>query len=96
MPLTPEQRSLRARIASQTRWANESGKTQGQRGQKGLRARFLRETREKYPDLDEPEIQRRADHALKAHMAQLALKSSKARSARAAGSRAGGPLGQRQ
>ena len=79
--LTPEQRSLRASIAANTRWANENGKTQGVRGQKGLRAKFEREIRAKFPDLGAAEIERRADHALKAHMQRMALKSSKARQA---------------
>jgi hypothetical protein len=79
--LTPEQRSLRARIAANTRWANEAGKAQGVRGQKGLRAKFRRDVRAKFPDLAADEIERRTDHALKAHMQRIALKSSKARAA---------------
>ena len=54
--LTPEQRSMRASAASNTRWASEDGKAQGKRGQQGLRAKFVRETRAKFPNLDEDQI----------------------------------------
>jgi hypothetical protein len=83
--LTPEQRSMRASLASHARWADEDGKAQGKRGQQGLRAKFLRETRAKFPNLDVFEIQKRADHALKAHMMRLALKASKAKQAKRGG-----------
>ncbi|MGH3464912.1 MAG: hypothetical protein ACRDP9_25885 [Kribbellaceae bacterium] len=83
--LTPEQRTLRARIAANTRWAgDEDRKAHGDRAQRGLRARFEREVD---PDgtLPEKERKRRAESLYKAHMARLALKSSKARAARKAG-----------
>jgi len=79
--LTPAQRSIPARIAANTRWSAEDGKGNAQRAQAGLRARFLRETRERFPDLSPAEIERRADSAFRAHMQRLALKSSKARGA---------------
>jgi len=76
--LTPEQRTLRARIAANTRWSQEDPTENAVRGQKGLRARFLREVD---PDsaLTPAERERRADAAYRAHMARLALASSKAR-----------------
>ena len=77
--LTPAQRSIRARIAAHTRWSTEDGKANAQRAQAGLQARFVRETRERFPDLPDAEIERRADSAFRAHMQRLALKSSKAR-----------------
>jgi hypothetical protein len=79
--LTPEQRSMRARIAANTRWSRESGKANAVRAQSGLRARFEREVD---PDsqLAPVERQRRADAAYRAHMTRLALKSSKARASR--------------
>jgi hypothetical protein len=79
--LTPAQRSIRARIAANTRWAAENGKANAERAQAGLRTRFLRETRERFPELSDTEIQRRAESAFRAHMQRLALKSSKARNA---------------
>jgi hypothetical protein len=81
--LTPEQRSIRAKIAAHTRWAgNEDRKANAVRAQNGLRAKFVREARAKWPDLAELEIEHRAEHAYLAHMQRLALKSSKARTAR--------------
>jgi hypothetical protein len=77
--LTPAQRSTRARIAANTRWSGENGKANAERAQAGLKAKFVRETRERFPELSEPEIQRRAESAYRAHMQRLALKSSKAR-----------------
>jgi hypothetical protein len=82
MSLTPEQRTLRAKANAHKRWASEDPKANAIRGQAGLRAKFEREARAKWPDLPEDVIQRRSDHALKAHMLSLALKSSKARTAR--------------
>jgi hypothetical protein len=82
-PLTPEQRTLRARIAANTRWAREDANANAVRASKGLLARFEREAREQWPDLPEREIKKRADRAYKAHMQSLALRSSRARSERA-------------
>ena len=82
--LTPEQRTMRARIAANTRWSREDPKPGAERGQRGLHARFLREVD---PDgtLPQAERERRAEAAYRAHMARLALASSKARTARKAG-----------
>lgn len=83
--LTPEQRSLRARIAANTRWSAENGKANAQRAQAGLRAKFRRAVAEKSPGLSDAELDRRADAAYRAHMARLAFASSKARRARRGG-----------
>lgn len=82
-PLTPEQRSQRARLAALTRWAHENPTKNAKRGQAGLLARFEREAD---PDgvLSTAERARRAEAALKAHMAKLALASSMARAKRKA------------
>jgi hypothetical protein len=84
MALTPEQRTLRARIAAAARWAGEDPAANAARGQAGLINRFRREVD---PDgtLPEAERERRAQSAYRAHMSRLALASSKAR-ARKAGS----------
>lgn len=81
MALTPEQRRLRAQIAANSRWSREDPSANARRAQAGLRARFEREVD---PDgaLPEPERQRRAESAYRAHMQRLALASSKARAAR--------------
>jgi hypothetical protein len=77
--LTPIQRVQRARIAALTRWSREDPKANAERGQAGLRLKFVRETRERFPDLGDAEIERRADAAYRAHMARLAFQRSKAR-----------------
>lgn len=80
-PMTPAQYTMRARIAAQARWSRESGADQAKRGQEGLLARFERDVD---PDgvLDPVERRRRAESARKAHMSRLALKSSRARTAK--------------
>lgn len=84
--LTPEQRTMRARLAALTRWSQEDNpKANGQRAQAGLREKFRREVAQQFPDLAPAELERRADAAYRAHMVRLALASSKARSARKAG-----------
>jgi hypothetical protein len=87
--LTPQQRTLRARKAALDRWSRENPAEQAARGQAGLPARFEREAREADPAASDAEIARRAESARRAHMAGLALASSKARGARKAGNGAG-------
>jgi hypothetical protein len=79
MPLTREQRTLRARVAAHARWSKEDPAANAARGQAGLLARFGREVREAEPGLSEAEYERRAASAYRAHMGRLALASSKAR-----------------
>ena len=83
--LTPEQRTLRAKKAAFTRWANEDGQANAVRAQKGLYAKFEREAAEKFPDLTPVARAKRAEAAYHAHMVGLALKSSTARAARKGG-----------
>ncbi len=85
MPLTPEQRALRARAAAYASWAATSDPSaRGRPGQAALRSRFEREVD---PDgvLPSAERARRAEAARKAFFARLALASSKARAARKSG-----------
>ena len=82
-PLTPEQRTLRARLAAHTmhsRVADERAHTAPARA--AFNARWEKEVD---PDgiLPPAERSRRAEHARKAYFTALALKSAKARSARA-------------
>jgi hypothetical protein len=75
-PLT--ERSLHARLAAHAKWAQ----TDPVEGTAAARAKFLlRFIDEVDPDriLPEPERLRRAEHARKAYMTKLALKSAKAR-----------------
>ena len=76
--MTPEQRTMRARKAGLTTHARHDSKVIAARARRGFLARFEREVD---PDglLSEAERIRRAKLALRAHMAGLALKSSKAR-----------------
>jgi len=81
-PLTPEQRSLRARIASHVSWANtEDPKARTAPARSAFFDRFERQVD---PDgvLDPADRRRRAEHARKAHMQRLALKSARARRSR--------------
>jgi hypothetical protein len=79
--LTPTQRTLRARIAANTRWAQENPKANAERGQAGLLAKFENQVD---PDLVLPQAERtrRAEAARRAHMQQLAFRSSKVRGTR--------------
>lgn len=83
MSLTPEQRSMRARIAAHARWAKEDPKPAAQRMRSGIIARFEREV-DPEGQLPPAERRRRAEAARRAHMTRLAFASSKARGQRAA------------
>lgn len=76
--LTPEQRSLQARMAAHAMHATHDSRETSRPGREAFLARFEREVD---PDgvLPEPERKRRAEHARKAYFARLALKSAKAR-----------------
>jgi len=74
--LTPAQRTLRARIAAETMHAQ--GKTNTSKARKGFMKRFEVEV-DPNGVLSPAERAKRADHALKAHMAKLALASATAR-----------------
>ena len=83
MALTPQQRRLRAEIAAHARWSREDPTATAIRAQAGLLAKFEREVD---PDgtLTPAERARRAEHARRAHMKRLALRSAQARARRAA------------
>ena len=81
--MTAAQRRMRARAAAHARWAKEDGVE----GTAKARAAFMSKFEQQVdPDgvLPEEERQRRATAARKAHFTTLALKSSQARSERAA------------
>lgn len=84
MSLTPEQRSLRASIAGNSRWSQEDPKEGTQPARKAFEQRFLDQV-DPLRVLPEAERKRRANAALRAHMQRLALRSSKVRAARKAG-----------
>lgn len=83
-PMSPAERALRARIAAHTSWANTTDrKARTAPGRAASMARFEKEVD---PDgvLSPAERARRADQAMRAHMARLALKSAKVRRLRRA------------
>lgn len=83
MPLTPEQRTLRARIAAHAMHSRHDSRETSANGRAAFLARFEREVD---PDgvLPEAERQRRAEHARRAYFARLAYKSARSRARKAA------------
>jgi hypothetical protein len=83
--LTPEQKSLRARVAAHSRWSKPDARP---RQSEAIRAARLRH-HEQLVDPDgtlDPAVRRQlAENSLQAEMARLALRSSKARRARKSG-----------
>ena len=81
MPLTPAERSLRAKLAAHA--AHAQGKTNTGPARAAFLDRFERQVD---PDgvLSSEERARRAEHARRAHFAAMALKSAQARRARKA------------
>lgn len=77
--MTPEQRSLRARIAAHTQWANESNRTE--RTAAARKAASDRFEVQVDPDgVLSPEVRRqRAESARRAHFSRMAMASAKAR-----------------
>jgi hypothetical protein len=84
--LTPAQRSLRARLAAHTSWANTTNRAA--RTAAARQAALDRFERQVDPDGVLPPHERavRAAHARKAYFARLALRSAQARRARRAAS----------
>lgn len=82
LSLSPEQRRLRAQTAASERWSKEDPRE----GTKPARAAYMRRFVDQVdPDriLPEAERGRRAQAALRAHMARMALASSRARAKKA-------------
>jgi hypothetical protein len=84
--LTPEQRVLRARVGAYAMHAKHDARETTARGRAAFLARFDRVVD---PDglLSQEERSRRADAARRAYFTKLALASSRARGAQAAGRR---------
>ena len=83
-PLNPEQRSLRARIAVQTSWANTLDPTsRTAKARAAANDRFETQARELHPDASDEQIARVAEHLRKAHFKAMGLKSAMARRAKA-------------
>lgn len=84
--LSPSQRSMRARLAAHTMHARHDSREVTANARQAFVERFEREVD---PDgvLPVVERQRRAEHAMRAHMTRLALRSARARRTRVEGSR---------
>lgn len=77
-PLTPTERRLRAQLAANTRWAQTDRAAASEAARERQLVHFenvVDPNRELHP----AERARRADNARRAHMAELSLKSAKAR-----------------
>jgi hypothetical protein len=86
LSLSPEQRSLRSSLAAHAMHARHDSREITANARAGFLAKFLREVDAAAPGLPEAERLRRAEHLLRAHMARLALASSRARAQRKAAS----------
>jgi hypothetical protein len=81
--MTPAQRSLQARMASHESWARTTdASARTAPGRKAFLDRFEKQV-DPAGELPPAERARRAEHARKAYFARLALKSARARRARA-------------
>jgi hypothetical protein len=82
--LTPEQRTMRAKLAAHARWAKHNPAEGTAPARNGFLTRFERQAEEQAEgELTPQERRRRAEQLLKQYMTGLAFKSSKARKAAA-------------
>jgi hypothetical protein len=77
--LSPAERSLRARLAVHTSWANTTDPSERTRPGREAADRRFEDAVDPDRQLPEAERKRRALHARRAHMQGLALKAAKAR-----------------
>ena len=77
--LTPSERTLRAQIAANTRWSTPGQREAQSTGQRERIKDRFRNSIDPERKLQPQELERLAEAALRAHMARLALKASKAR-----------------
>lgn len=84
MPLTPQERSLRARLAAHTLHSRVDPTQHTEPARKAFLARFEREV-DPEGKLPPEERARRAEHAKRAHFQRMALKSAQARRRKAEG-----------
>ena len=80
--MTPAQRSMYGRMGAAIARSRHDPRELTLAARKRFLGRFEAQVRAEYPDLPEPEVQRRAGELRKAHMISLAAKSSIARSRR--------------
>lgn len=83
--MDPQDRSLRARLAVHTSWANTADPaSRTAKARAAANSRFETQAREMHPDASDAQIARAAEHLRKAHFARLGLESARARRAKAA------------
>lgn len=84
-PMTPEERTLRARLAAHASHAkNPDAKSRTAAARAAAAGRFEAEAREMHPDASDEEIARVAKHLRKGHFTRMALASAQARRQKAA------------
>jgi uncharacterized membrane protein len=83
--LTPEQRNLRARVAAHTRWSKPDARQRQREAISAARLRHHEQLVDPDDTLDPAERRKLAENSLRAEMARLALRSSRARAARKGG-----------
>ncbi|MFH8792266.1 hypothetical protein [Streptomyces sp. NPDC017941] len=82
--MDPQDRSLRARLAAHTSWANTPDPaSRTAKARAAAFDRFERRAREMHPDATEDQIAVAAAHLKKAHYTAMALASARARRAKA-------------
>lgn len=82
--LSPEERSLRARLAAHTSWANTlDPRSRTAKARAAANDRFEKKAREQHPNATDEQIARVTEHLRKAHFSAMALKSAAARRAKA-------------
>lgn len=75
--MDPADRTLRARLAAHSSWANTPDPTsRTEKARAAATERFVKQAREKYPDGSEELIQRTAEHLRKAHYARMGMASA--------------------
>jgi len=78
-----QDRTLRARLAVHTSWANTlDPKSRTAKARAAANGRFEKQARELHPDASDEQIARVAEHLKKAHYAAMALASAKVRRAK--------------
>jgi hypothetical protein len=86
--MDPQDRTLRAKLAAHTSWANTLDPTsRTAKARAAANGRFEKEARELHPDASDEQIARVAEHLKSAYFSRLALQSAAARRAHAAAKR---------
>jgi hypothetical protein len=78
--VTPEERTVRAQLASHESWARTLDPTaRTENARRASDKRFETKVRAEFPDLPDADVARLAEHARKAHYKRMQLLSAKAR-----------------